>query len=208
MKYFVALICMAALLVGCGKKQNPDDNQNKLIMEMKGKKLVINLDEKLNPAKTYFADIKTNLGAFQVELYNAQTPKTVKNFVLLAKAGFYNGLTFHRVIDNFMIQGGDPAGNGGGGVSIYGEKFEDEIVPSLNFAEPGVLAMANSGANTNNSQFFVTVSEVNRLNGSYTIFGKVSSGYDVVVAISKVKRDKKDKPVSPVIIESVTISEK
>ncbi|MDP4116630.1 MAG: peptidylprolyl isomerase [Bacteroidota bacterium] len=208
MKYFLVLVCMAAMLVGCGKKQNSDDNQNKLIMNMKGKTLTINLDEKLNPAKTYIADIKTNLGTIQVELYNSQTPKTVKNFVLLSKAGFYNGLTFHRVIDKFMIQGGDPAGNGGGGASIYGEKFEDEIIPSLTFEEPGVLAMANSGANTNNSQFFITVAPQNRLNGGYTIFGKVINGFDIAVAISKVKKDAKDKPIFPVIIDSITISEK
>lgn len=208
MKYLVVLSIIAALFVGCGKKQNPEDNQSKLEIQMQGKKIVINLDEKLDLAKTYFADIKTNLGTIQVELYGKQTPKTVKNFVLLSKAGFYNGLTFHRVIDKFMIQGGDPAGNGGGGTSIYGEKFDDEILPELVFDKPGLLAMANAGPNTNNCQFFITVAPVARLNGGYTIFGKVTSGYDIAVNISKVKKDENDKPFMPVVIESITITNK
>lgn len=152
------------------------------------------------------AVIKTNMGTFEIELYADQTPKTVENFVGLAKKDYYNGIIFHRVIENFMIQGGDPTGTGRGGASLWGKPFADEIVPSLVFDEPGILAMANSGPNTNGSQFFVTVAPTTWLNGNHTIFGRVISGMEVVYAISKVKTSKPgDKPLNDVVMESVTI---
>lgn len=152
------------------------------------------------------AIIKTNLGTFELELYSEQTPITVENFVGLAESGYYNGIIFHRVIENFMIQGGDPTGTGRGGASLWGKPFADEIVPSLTFDEPGILAMANSGPNTNGSQFFITVAQTSWLDGNHTIFGKVIEGMDVVYAISKVPTSKPgDKPLSDVVMESVTI---
>lgn len=152
------------------------------------------------------AIMKTNMGVIELELFADQTPKTVENFVGLADSGYYNGVTFHRVIPNFMIQGGDPTGTGRGGQSIWGKKFEDEIVSSLNFNEPGVLAMANAGPNTNGSQFFITVAQTSWLDGNHTIFGKVINGMDVVYAISNVPTSKPgDKPLEPVVMESVTI---
>ena len=126
------------------------------------------------------AVIKTNMGTIEIELYADQTPKTVENFVGLAKKDYYNGIIFHRVIPNFMIQGGDPTGTGRGGESLWGKPFEDEIVSSLVFDEPGILAMANSGPNTNGSQFFITVAATTWLNGNHTIFGKVIEGMDIV----------------------------
>ncbi|HEY6435445.1 MAG TPA: peptidylprolyl isomerase, partial [Ignavibacteriaceae bacterium] len=142
----------------------------------------------------------------EIELYADQTPKTVENFVGLAKKDYYNGIIFHRVIPNFMIQGGDPTGTGRGGESLWGKPFADEIVPSLVFDEPGILAMANSGPNTNGSQFFITVAATTWLNGNHTIFGKVIEGMDVVYAISKVATSKPgDKPLQDVVMESVII---
>lgn len=152
------------------------------------------------------AVIKTNMGTIEIELFADQTPKTVENFVGLADSGYYNGVIFHRVIANFMIQGGDPTGTGRGGQSIWGKKFEDEIVPSLVFDQPGILAMANSGPNTNGSQFFITVVPTDWLNGNHTIFGQVVEGMDVVYAISKVPTSKPgDAPLEPIVMESVTI---
>lgn len=127
--------------------------------------------------------IHTEKGDIELELYSEQTPKTVQNFATLAQKGYYNGLTFHRVIDNFMIQGGDPTGTGSGGESIYGAKFEDEIVPTLKHDGPGILSMANAGPNTNGSQFFITHVATPWLDGKHTVFGKVIKGMDVVNAI-------------------------
>jgi len=155
------------------------------------------------------AVMKTNMGTIEIELYAEQTPKTVENFVGLAEKDYYNGIIFHRVIPNFMIQGGDPTGTGRGGASLWGKPFEDEIVPSLVFDEPGILAMANSGPNTNGSQFFITVAATTWLNGNHTIFGKVTEGMDVVYAISKVSTSKPgDKPLQDVVMESVTIEQR
>ena len=155
------------------------------------------------------AVMKTNMGTIELELYADQTPKTVENFVGHADSGYYNGVIFHRVIANFMIQGGDPTGTGRGGESIWGKPFADEIVTSLNFNEPGVLAMANAGPNTNGSQFFITVAPTTWLDGKHSIFGKVINGMDVVYAISKVQTSKPgDKPINDVVMESVTIEKK
>lgn len=129
--------------------------------------------------------IHTEKGDIQLELYPDKTPKTVQNFATLAKRGYYNGLTFHRVIDNFMIQGGDPTGTGAGGESIYGAKFEDEIVADLKHDGPGVLSMANAGPNTNGSQFFITRVATPWLDGKHTVFGKVIKGMEVVNSIKQ-----------------------
>jgi cyclophilin family peptidyl-prolyl cis-trans isomerase len=155
------------------------------------------------------AVIKTNMGTIEIELFAAQTPKTVENFVSLANKGYYKGVIFHRVIANFMIQGGDPTGTGSGGESIWGKPFEDEIVPTLVFDKPGILAMANAGPNTNGSQFFITVAPTTWLNGHHTIFGEVIKGMDIVYEISKVATSKPgDKPLKNVVMESVTIEKR
>lgn len=155
------------------------------------------------------AVIKTNMGTIEIELFADQTPKTVENFVTHADSGYYNGIIFHRVIENFMIQGGDPTGTGRGGESVWGKPFADEIVPSLTFDKPGILAMANAGPNTNGSQFFITVAPTSWLDGKHTIFGQVIGGMDVVYAISKVPTSKPgDKPLKDVVMESVTIEKR
>ena len=154
------------------------------------------------------AVIKTNMGTIEIELFSDKTPKTVENFVGLANKGYYKGVIFHRVIKNFMIQGGDPTGTGRGGASLWGSKFEDEIVPDLKFDGPGLLAMANAGPNTNGSQFFITLVPTPWLNGHHTIFGRVINGMDVVYAIGNVKTAPGDKPLKDVIIEKVTIEKR
>ncbi|HLB00982.1 MAG TPA: peptidylprolyl isomerase, partial [Bacteroidota bacterium] len=143
--------------------------------------------------------IETTMGTIEVAMFRADAPKTVENFEQLAAKGYYDGIIFHRVIDKFMIQGGDPTGTGMGGESIYGKGFENEISPKLKFDRPGLLAMANTGRpNTNGSQFFITIVPTDWLNGKHTIFGEVVAGMDVVNAIGKVAVAKGDKPVKDV----------
>jgi len=155
------------------------------------------------------AVIKTNMGTIEIELFAKETPKTVENFVGLANKDYYNGVIFHRVIENFMIQGGDPTGTGRGGDSFWGGKFADEIVPALKHDVPGVLSMANAGPNTNGSQFFITLVATPWLDGKHTVFGKVILGMDVVSAIGKVQTSKPgDKPLKDVVMESVTIEKR
>jgi cyclophilin family peptidyl-prolyl cis-trans isomerase len=158
--------------------------------------------------KKTVATIKTNMGNIEIELFAKETPKTVENFVLLAKKGYYKGIIFHRVIKNFMIQGGDPTGTGTGGESAWGGKFDDEIVPAIKFEKAGFLAMANAGPGTNGSQFFITLVPTPWLNGKHTIFGKVIKGIDVVNAIGVVKTGPGDKPVKPVVMKEVVIEKR
>lgn len=134
----------------------------------------------IDPKKNYRATIDTNKGTIELELYSQDAPKTVNNFTFLARQGFYDGVKFHRVISNFMIQGGDPTGTGSGGP---GYRFEDEVKGNPRTHETGVISMANAGPNTNGSQFFITHSPQPHLNGKHTVFGKVTSGMDVVNAI-------------------------
>lgn len=162
------------------------------------------------------ATFKTSEGTIVCKLFDQEAPETVANFVGLAegtkewnsasKKGdkLYDGTIFHRVIPDFMIQGGDPEGNGMGGP---GYRFADETKGSpYNFKEPGKLAMANAGPNTNGSQFFITVADTSWLTGKHTIFGEVTEGYDVVEKISNVPRGSQDRPKTPVVLESVTIT--
>ena len=147
------------------------------------------------------ATLHTNHGAIELELYPTDAPKTVENFESLAAKGFYDGIVFHRVIPDFMIQGGDPTGTGSGGP---GYQFEDE--PNQHRVERGALAMANAGPNTNGSQFFiVTAGACPWLDGKHTVFGRVSSGMDVVDAISMVETDSADRPREEVTIQRVEL---
>jgi peptidyl-prolyl cis-trans isomerase B (cyclophilin B) len=134
----------------------------------------------IDPEKKYQALLQTDKGDIELDLYPQHAPKTVNNFVFLAEEGFYDGVTFHRVISDFMIQGGDPTGTGRGGP---GYQFEDEVKGSPLKHETGVISMANAGPNTNGSQFFITHSPQPHLNGNHTVFGKVIAGQDVVDAI-------------------------
>ncbi|KAJ3276849.1 heme binding [Terramyces sp. JEL0728] len=142
--------------------------------------------------------IQTSIGNFTVELYFKHAPKTCENFYQLAKQGYYDGTVFHRVIKDFMIQGR-------GGSSIYGGKFEDEIHSELQHTGAGILSMANSGPNTNGSQFFITLAPTPWLDGKHTIFGRVSNGMGVVKRIGLVPVDNSDKPKLDVVIHTATV---
>jgi cyclophilin family peptidyl-prolyl cis-trans isomerase len=149
------------------------------------------------------AIIQTNHGPIHVELFPDDAPKTVNNFVKLVNDGFYDRVIFHRVIPDFMIQGGDPTGTGSGGP---GYSFEDEF--NDHKVERGALAMANAGPNTNGSQFFIVTTEAAPwLDGKHTVFGRVTDGMDVVDTISELPRDARDKPHDDVVIESVSVSD-
>lgn len=130
--------------------------------------------------------LETNQGIVELKLMPEVAPKACENFAKLVEKGYYNGIIFHRVIKGFMIQGGDPTGTGSGGESVWGKPFEDEVSPNVQFDNPGILAMANSGPNTNGSQFFITTAKTPWLNMRHTIFGKVVSGYDVIQKIESV----------------------
>jgi cyclophilin family peptidyl-prolyl cis-trans isomerase len=155
----------------------------------------------LDPTKTYTATIDTTAGTMTAELFASEAPKTVNNFVFLARDGFYNDVIFHRVIRGFMVQGGDPTGTGRGGP---GYRFDDE--PVTRPYNRGILAMANAGPNTNGSQFFVMHADYG-LPPNYTIFGRLTSGEDVLDKIATAQTGAQDRPTDPVKINSVTIAE-
>lgn len=138
--------------------------------------------------------LETTAGEVQIKLFPKTAPKTCENFVGLVEKGYYNGIIFHRVIPEFMIQGGDPTGTGRGGESIWGKPFADECDPNVKFTKPGLLAMANAGPNTNGSQFFITTAQTPWLNMRHTIFGEVISGYENVQKIERTKTDAGDRP--------------
>jgi len=149
------------------------------------------------------ATLHTNHGAIAIELFDDDAPKTVENFLKLARDGFYDGVVFHRVIPDFMIQGGDPTGTGSGGP---GYQFDDE--PNERKVVRGALAMANAGPNTNGSQFFIVTTEAaSWLDGKHTVFGEVTGGMDVVDAISALETDARDRPRSEVVMQSVAVAE-
>ena len=138
---------------------------------------------------------ETNKGVIEIELFTDVAPKACANILGLIKKGYYDGLIFHRVIKEFMIQGGDPTGTGTGGESLWGENFQDEFNPSVVFDRKGLLAMANAGPNTNGSQFFITTVPTQWLDMKHTLFGEVISGYDVVERIEETEVDSYDKPL-------------
>lgn len=179
-------------IVGCSgstaEQGNKADNQKEIKQTM--------------DKKNSIAVFETSKGTFKIELFEDKAPKTTKNFIDLANKGFYNNLIFHRVIDGFMIQGGDPKGTGMGGP---GYEIPDEFSPDLKHSGPGILSMANAGPNTGGSQFFITLAATPWLDNHHSVFGKVVEGMDVVNAIGKVKTGAQDRPVEPVIMNKVTI---
>ncbi|XP_060066178.1 RING-type E3 ubiquitin-protein ligase PPIL2-like [Ylistrum balloti] len=155
--------------------------------------------------KKGYLKIVTNLGELNIELYCHQVPRTCHNFLKLCASGYYTGTVFHRSIRNFIIQGGDPEGTGLGGQSIWGKPFADELKPNLKHTGRGVLSMANSGPNTNKSQFFFTYRSANHLDGKHAVFGKVVGGLDTLDKMEKVETDKKDRPKEEIKIEECVI---
>lgn len=152
--------------------------------------------------KKGYVRLNTNLGPLNLELFCDQTPRACDNFIKHCANGYYNNVMFHRSIRNFIVQGGDPTGSGSGGESIWGKKFEDEFKPNLTHTGRGVLSMANSGPNTNGSQFFITYRSCKHLDGKHTIFGKLVGGLDTLQKMENIEVDNKDRPIEDIIIES------
>ena len=161
---------------------------------------------------THQITMSTSAGDIVIDMYGEATPKTVENFTTLASEGFYDGTRFHRIIENFMVQGGDPLSKDLESKNMWGTggpgyQFEDEFVPELSNVK-GTIAMANAGPGTNGSQFFLNVADNTFLDGKHTVFGVVSEGYDIVEALSQVATDGGDKPLEDVILNSVTVEAK
>lgn len=198
-KYLTALIAMVTLLVlmtaGCAGSNAASPNK----AETTPKQTQAEGTNKKNSVALF----ETSKGNFRIELFEDKVPLTTKNFITLADKGFYNGLIFHRVIENFMIQGGDPKGNGTGGP---GYTIPDEFHRDLKHNE-GVISMANAGPNTGGSQFFITLKATPWLDNKHAVFGKVIEGMEVVHAIGKVKTGAQDKPVEDVVIKKITIEQ-
>jgi cyclophilin family peptidyl-prolyl cis-trans isomerase len=150
------------------------------------------------------AEFETNHGSFTVELFEDRAPLTTKNFIDLADKGYYDGLTFHRVISGFMIQGGCPSGTGTGGP---GYRIRDEFHPALTHDAPGTLSMANAGPDTGGSQFFITLAATPWLDNRHAVFGRVVDGMDVVEKIGSVRTGAQDRPVEPVVVEKVSVQQ-
>ncbi|MCB9362696.1 peptidylprolyl isomerase [Candidatus Woesearchaeota archaeon] len=171
-------IILCVLFIGCVPQIERQDNMNR------------------------HAIFNTTVGIIDIELFEERAPITTGNFINLVQSGYYDGLIFHRVIPNFMIQGGDPKGDGTGGP---GYSIRDEFHPELRHDSPGVLSMANRGPHTGGSQFFITVEATPWLDGKHAVFGKVVKGMDIVKNISEAQRDARDKPVKDIVISSIKI---
>jgi peptidyl-prolyl cis-trans isomerase-like 1 len=152
-----------------------------------------------------FVALETSLGEIVIELYWNHTPKTCRNFAELARRGYYDNTVFHRIIPDFMVQGGDPTGTGRGGISIYGKTFEDELHPDLKHTGAGIISMANAGPNTNGSQFFLTLAPTPHLDQKHTIFGRVYDGISVLNKMGRVITDANDRPRDDVKIKKASI---
>jgi len=190
---FTLVIIFSISIIGCSKDYLNQPSANKDTM-----------NNKLNPVVI----METSAGTVNIELWPDIAPKTVKNFVGHVENGYYDGIIFHRVIKGFMIQGGDPTGTGGGGQSIWGDKFEDEVTSDVQFDSKGLIAMANSGPNTNGSQFFITTKQTPHLNMRHTIFGKVIVGYNTVITdIENTQTGPTDRPIEEQKIIRATMKE-
>ncbi len=218
-RWMAAALAAVLLLAGCGSAGGSPEDVYRQQQQQPGqqakayKQWDAPPEMQIDPEKQYFATIRTEFGDIRIELFAKDAPKTVNNFVFLAREGFYDGVVFHRIIKNFMIQTGDPTGTGTGGP---GYRFEDELPPRGPY-DPGIVAMANAGPNTNGSQFFICngplCGEYLNSRPLYTQFGKVVEGMDVVQAISNVEvepgpRGEFSKPKDPPVIKTIVIEEK
>lgn len=191
MKFYLLIVLGLILISGCTSNNVPEENM-----------------ESVNR----FANFETSMGNFKLEIFDDKAPITAGNFVQLAQQGFYNDTKFHRVIKNFMIQGGDPLSKDNSKSNLWGTgdpgyKIPDEFGEGLR-NDKGTISMANAGPNTGGSQFFINVADNNFLDGKHPVFGKVVEGYDIVEKISKVKTVPGDKPMQPVVITRITITDK
>ena len=203
MKYIIILLIFGIAACSTDDSQNSVETKNeKINLEGEKVKELLTLEEN----QKLVAKINTTMGEIEIQLFPDKAPKTVENFVGLATQNYYDGIIFHRVIEQFMIQGGDPTGSGTGGKSYFGGSFEDEFNNDLTHNGPGILSMANAGPNTNGSQFFITLVPTPWLDGKHSIFGKVTGGLDVVEAIGKVETSKPfDKPMKDIVMNKVVI---
>lgn len=154
-------------------------------------------DKNWQPA---FVSLDTTMGEIVIELYWKHAPQSCRNFAELTRRGYYNGTKFHRIIKEFMIQGGDPTATGRGGTSIYGKTFDDEIHADLKHTGAGILSMANSGPDTNGSQFFITLAPTSWLDGKHAIFGRIHHGMNTIKQLGQVETDSNDRPIDDVKI--------
>ena len=219
----IALFAVALLVSGCGKKEEVKKVDDKKADTLKQQTQTPTADQKKDTtvkktddgsapdtkkddkAKLNIVKFETTMGTFKAKLYTDKAPITTKNFIDLVNKGFYNGIIFHRIIDGFMIQGGDPTGTGRGG---SGTKIKDEFGPGLKHDKKGILSMANAGPNTGESQFFITLAPQPHLDGKHAVFGEIIDGMSVVEKIGKVKTGANDKPVTDVKMTKVTMVEK
>jgi cyclophilin family peptidyl-prolyl cis-trans isomerase len=192
----LVLFIQVLLIAGCSGNTNNSSSQAAPPAD--------NAQQQAVTKKNSVAKFETSKGDFKIELAEDKAPVTTKNFIDLVNKKFYDGLVFHRVIDGFMIQGGDPKGNGTGG---SGYNIKDEFNPDLKHNAAGIISMANAGPNTGGSQFFITLAPTPWLDNKHAVFGKVIAGIDVVQAIGKVKTGANDKPVEDVVIKKITIEQ-
>jgi peptidylprolyl isomerase len=191
-KIVLSALVGAIVLTGCNPKEVKEDK----ITAQQVQQAQTEATTATVPQEKGLVVIETNQGNIVLKLFPKVAPLAVENFITHVKNGYYNGLIFHRVIKNFMIQGGDPTGTGTGGTSIWNKEFVNEYAPNVVFDKPFMLAMANHGPNTNGSQFFITTKATPWLNGGYTIFGEVLSGQEIVRKIENTKTATADRPVS------------
>ena len=204
---FVILILAGVLLMGCGNNEQKtetkkDENKTLTTQTQERKDTLKEKDEKKSDSDLVL--METSMGNIKIKLFMEKAPITAGNFKELIEQGFYDGIIFHRVIDDFMIQGGDPTGTGTGGSP---NTIPDEFGEGLKHNKKGILSMANSGPNTGSSQFFITLVPTPHLDGKHAIFGEVIEGMDVVEKIGKVTTDARDKPAEDVVMEKVTMIE-
>lgn len=216
----VPLIAASVILVGCtGEATNSNTNEsretesnvntqvnsNQNVNTSSGSETTTNQEKDMDRGQmAKKAIIETSKGEIQIGLYTEKAPKTTQNFIDLIEKGFYDGLIFHRVIEGFMVQGGDPNGNGSGGP---GYEIEDEFDDALTHSKKGILSMANRGPNTGGSQFFITLAETPWLDGKHAVFGEVISGEDVLMEIGTTETGAQDKPVEDIVMKSVRVTD-
>lgn len=208
-RWFMMAVCLT--VVGCASTNANKSNENLStgpVIETREESscpvCVKKKPEQRKETEIVKIKIETTAGDIEANLFAKDAPRTVENFVTLSKKGFYDGIIFHRVIPGFMIQTGDPTGTGRGGP---GYSFADEFSPALRHNKPGILSMANSGPNTNGSQFFITETPTPHLDGRHSVFGEVTKGMDVVTQIANTPRDRNDRPLTPIAMKKVTVLE-